>query len=587
MRLIKFRLQNYRGYEDVTASFEDFTTVVGVNDVGKTTLLEALDVFFGNTKIDKKDRNIFFPDNPIVMTAWFDELPKTVVLETVETNLSNEYLLNADGQLEIKQIFSGASLGMKMYLVANMPDDPDVAGIHGLKISQLRNQFKDILPDAVDKTRSTDIRKWVLNNSGLQHNLVEVEEDVSGIDKNLESAILNELPLYQLFKSDRENSDGDVEVQSPIKAIVKATLSDNPRVSEQLNQIFDEVQQKVADRVDNILSLMKDMNIDVTNSLSAHFDSPKWDSIFKSSIDTDNNIALNKRGSGIRRLILLNFFRSEAEARISTDGDKKGIIYAFEEPETALHPKYQDMLISSFLEMSEADETQVIITTHSPAVAKKTPSNGVRLVQKENGKVDILEGTSAVERVIDELGIISDVKLYPDQIRRVVFLEGPSDESFFTNMYAQMSEVSEEMQQTVLFLSGGGTAINDVVTAQMIDQIAPERKLAIVDGDEQGTGYVTTLSEQGVKVLQLKKHTLELYLPFKVVESALRNHPQVPFVYDATTWEKLTVGLEKVQKRALKDKGVYASVKYTELSDSDQQELTAIFSEIDRIKLND
>lgn len=46
MRLVKFRLQNYRGYKDVTASFDNFTTIVGVNDVGKTTLLEALDVFF-------------------------------------------------------------------------------------------------------------------------------------------------------------------------------------------------------------------------------------------------------------------------------------------------------------------------------------------------------------------------------------------------------------------------------------------------------------------------------------------------------------------------------------------------------------
>lgn len=531
--------------------------------------------------MDKKDRNIFFPADPVVMTAWFEELPDKVVLETVETSLQDEFLVNANGQLEIKQIFSGASLGMKMYLVANMPDDIDVTGIHGLKITQLRDKFKDILPDSVDKTRSTDIRKWVLNNSKQTHNLVEVEADISGIDKKLESAILNELPMYQLFKSDRENSDGDAEVQSPIKAIVKATLSENVAVNNQLNQIFEEVQQKVADRVDNILTLMKDMNIDVTNSLSAHFDSPKWDSIFKSSIDTDNNIALNKRGSGIRRLILLNFFRSEAEARIRNDGKKKSIIYAFEEPETALHPRYQDMLISSFLSMSEADDTQILITTHSPAVAKKVPANGVRLVQKENGEVDILVGDSAVERVIDELGIIPDVKLYPDQIRRVVFLEGPSDEAIFTNMYAQMSRVSEDMQQTVLFLSGGGSAIKDIVTAKMIEQIAPELKMAIVDGDEQGDGYVTSLEEQGIKVLQLKKATLELYLPFDVVESVLRDHPQVPFTYDSSTWAQLTVGLESPQKRALKNKGVFSTVQYTELSDSDQEELNAIFSEID------
>ena len=34
---------------------------------------------------------------------------------------------------------------------------------------------------------------------------------------------------------------------------------------------------------------------------------PKFDSLFKLSINSDDGIAINKRGSGVRRLILLNF----------------------------------------------------------------------------------------------------------------------------------------------------------------------------------------------------------------------------------------------------------------------------------------
>lgn len=40
---------------------------------------------------------------------------------------------------------------------------------------------------------------------------------------------------------------------------------------------------------------------------------PKFDSQFKLTINSDDNIPINKRGSGVRRLILLNFFRAEAK----------------------------------------------------------------------------------------------------------------------------------------------------------------------------------------------------------------------------------------------------------------------------------
>lgn len=90
------------------------------------------------------------------------------------------------------------------------------------------------------------------------------------------------------------------------------------------------------------------MDKELSNTLNPDFKSePKFDSLFKLSIKSDDGISINKRGSGVRRLILLNFFRAEVERKLH-DSNSQNVIYAFEEPETSQHPKHQEMLINSF-----------------------------------------------------------------------------------------------------------------------------------------------------------------------------------------------------------------------------------------------
>lgn len=102
MKLREIILQNFRGYYNETRiPVDDLTALIGQNDVGKSTILEALDIFFNQSKIESGDKNILHTDEETVIGCVFDELPETIVLEDVETSLSNEYLLNEDGRLEI------------------------------------------------------------------------------------------------------------------------------------------------------------------------------------------------------------------------------------------------------------------------------------------------------------------------------------------------------------------------------------------------------------------------------------------------------------------------------------------------------
>ena len=102
MKLREIILKNFRGYyAETRITIDDLTALIGKNDVGKSTILEALDIFFNQSKIDSVDRNVFHMGEETVIGCVFDDLPAEITLENVTTSFSKEYLLNRDGNLEV------------------------------------------------------------------------------------------------------------------------------------------------------------------------------------------------------------------------------------------------------------------------------------------------------------------------------------------------------------------------------------------------------------------------------------------------------------------------------------------------------
>ncbi len=109
--------------------------------------------------------------------------------------------------------------------------------------------------------------------------------------------------------------------------------------------------------------------------------------VFKSvSISSDDQISINKRGSGVKRLVLLNFFRAEVERRQIENGSVN-IIYAIEEPETSQHPKYQEKLIKAFIDLSCTPSVQILMTTHSPAIVKMLDFKHITMIKAGGSKI--------------------------------------------------------------------------------------------------------------------------------------------------------------------------------------------------------
>ena len=155
-----------------------------------------------------------------------------------------------------------------------------------------------------------------------------------------------------------------------------------------LNNVAVEVETKLKEVVGKTLEKLNEMNPEIANSLTPVIptaESLKWVDVFKSvSITGDDDIPINKSGSGVKRLILLNFFRAEAERR-QQEKNIPDIIYAIEEPETSQHPNHQRKLIEAFIELSKTDNTQIILTTHSPSIVNLLEFEHLKLIKENNG----------------------------------------------------------------------------------------------------------------------------------------------------------------------------------------------------------
>lgn len=187
MKLVKVYLKNFRGYANYTEiDFDNITTLVGENDIGKSTILEALDIFFndnnGLIKIDKNDINVTCKRNgdlKTVIGCIFSDLPKKLVIDSsVNTDLTSEYMVNKDGYLDIKKIYENGSSKCKVFIRAFHPTNPSCSDLLNKKQKELQTLIKNEGIACVDCTCNSIMRKAIWN-----HYFFDLKKDNIDIDK--------------------------------------------------------------------------------------------------------------------------------------------------------------------------------------------------------------------------------------------------------------------------------------------------------------------------------------------------------------------------------------------------------------------
>lgn len=188
MHIKKIIISNFRGIKEPTEIlFNDFTCIVGKNDVGKSTVLKAVDAFLNDTTITVDDKNVDSDSSLISIAVEFDTADINVVLDdTIPTSFKKEDIVSEDGFLKVKKVWDTAQVKIKpKWYVARKKHKEDF-----LLLTE-----KELINLCIKLDLSTQ------KANGEEYNNKEKEKRYANITKNkgldLYSSTQNCLPLEQ------------------------------------------------------------------------------------------------------------------------------------------------------------------------------------------------------------------------------------------------------------------------------------------------------------------------------------------------------------------------------------------------------
>lgn len=552
MKLVGLKLKNFRRYKNISFDLsQNLHMIVGVNDIGKSTIFEALDIFFnGNSALNKisiqdLNRDALLNDDCVIeITCIFtlEKNEKVIIDSQFEINPQDEYLVNENGNIEITKVYNCKLKTIKAntFLISYLPNCISV-DILTKKQSELKTLLEQLCPDSTADRRINSQMRIAIYEYLKIENPDFIQEtkriDTSSIlnDKDFYSNLEKSMPDFYLFKADRENNTSDNEIQNPLSIAVKDVLSSD-EIKEKLKEIELIVESHVNEINQATIEQMTKFSTRLGSSLKANI-STNWAKAISNDINDENNIPINKKGSGIRRLLLLSYLMVDAQKK-SYINNKKNIIYAIEEPETALHPKLQIKFITELYAMANRhsyttgdeiptntnvlNEYKILLTTHTPNyLAYATQEEVIYLSENENNDIVEVTGDLELQNVQSEMGLLPN-----PNYGFVIFVEGDTDKYFLQNLNKidDLRNIFDLDNQNVDIISLNGSNLLNSIEKNFYKDL-PVKQFHLYDGDLQIykdfiANQVNGQNEKWFGFTTQRKE-IEYYIPPSLIELSL------------------------------------------------------------------
>ncbi len=455
-------IENYRALEKVSVPLNQFSILIGENDVGKSSFLYALDAFFSNKKI--ADKNEYFKNNTdkdIIINLTFKEAPDFSELKDISRK---------NGDLVISRRFGY--------------DKPPAT-----------KAIKD------DKSEH-DIEKKVLQNwfSSENFDFIPVRRDLSVQFSMKKEALLGKT-LRVKMKSDIEKDDAK-ECIGKVETILKESLI-TPKAT--LQKYLQEQMHN-----DKIMLNFKDLEVDPIEGVKF--------SVMLSD-DRVEDILIENRGAGTQNNLIIALFRLVASLHMGGY-----FIFVLEEPENSLHPKAQRQLLSVLQDISK--ESQVICTTHSPVFLERSKfENNIILNRTIKGNtIAKTFNISLLNEVRTDLGIRPSDALLKGGGNCAVLVEGNNEEEGFP-IFMEMLGFSEfQLGISIINMRGSDTDRVSKTARLLLAYDIP--CIVVLDNNAKKTAEdIERESKSSLKnikkVFCLKKGNIEDYYPLDVVAEVM------------------------------------------------------------------
>ncbi|MCI5495220.1 MAG: AAA family ATPase [Roseburia sp.] len=398
MQIYSLTIEGFRKHLKTKIIFSDSTFLIGENNVGKSSILYALDYLLGaktNIPIDEfyaledsGERKVVV-DN-IVFTAEFRRIPKEANSwrgfkgrllqyepdknDPLDTGLKFIYrkTFPKGGKVKIETFENPKSLKSEFenctriqdFLNAGLSEDQLTDDIKKIKYDKKLTAKERALFNVIEEIFDIDDSQecWVENPGGIPQNVLsklpkyllipaqDSEGEISGTSGTLQKT------LNELFNEVREKSENYKLAQEYLNKLAKEL--DPSDESTEISKMIGEINGIISDVFPHT-GISAEANLSDADKVIK----PAFDIQMNSNVSTPSNL----QGTGLIRSTVFALLRYKALRDNKKDTmQERQLIIGFEEPEIYLHPNAISKMRDTIYSLAESGNNQIVCTTHSP-----------------------------------------------------------------------------------------------------------------------------------------------------------------------------------------------------------------------------
>ena len=514
MKVKRLRVENFKKFKILEVEFQDFDFLVGTNNCGKSSILQALSIFqFCLDKTLAKRKN---PDGS--MKTVFD-VKKEKIKESGEKKIT------------------GKGLGRDEFTVIPVSDPLDLwTDRITLKEGKPVNMKFEVLFD-----NGTEVSFGI----GLPYNRFSIRPTCNREDvEEVGNVSIVFVPSF-----------AGLLVKEPfLTAAWRKTLIAEGRHGETIRNTLFDLKERYPDKFNRLTDILsKNFAVELTN---IKFDSLK-DLYISSEYDEHrkNNLDISLSGSGFHQFLqIFAFILLQKPTTVLLD-----------EPDAHLHASLQKILLSVIKSISKTEKVQIIISTHSKELINRVSPTSILYFYKD-GLPKRLEKRFEILEVFQDLGDIDNIDLAKlKDCKKVIFVEGKTDIDFvetFANKYEDSDLVKMIREKTIFIRMGGGSkSIDDMINVlqQFVESenrinafVLKDREFML---DKDYSRYEENMNKEGQTFHIWRKNEIENFL---LVPALIRRTMETKYQGEADSL--LMPNIEQIKEkifeccRSLKDR---------------------------------
>jgi len=407
MKIESVRIQNLRAFKDATIPFNDYTCLIGPNGAGKSTVLCALNIFFRENQgspnnllnLSKEDFHGKDASEPIRVSVTFRDLNQAEQLALSHYFRNGKLIVTAEaqwndgaGMAEVKQY------GERMTFRRFEP----IFSLYskGAKAAEIKEAYSAIAKEITELPKPGTMTQMQEALHEYQSKHPEECEPAQSGDKFygfVGTSILAPFIQWIFVPAVKDAATENVEAKNTaLGKILARTVRAKISFEKETEDLRARTQEEYAALLKKNEGALKDISGSLQKRLQ-EWSHPEatldlaWRNDPKSAVQLADPLAeiiagegeffkgnLTRFGHGLQRCYLLALLQ---ELAASDDSNSPKLLLGCEEPELYQHPPQARHLAGVFERLS-AQNSQIVVCTHSPHFVSGKSFENVRLIRK-------------------------------------------------------------------------------------------------------------------------------------------------------------------------------------------------------------